>query len=86
MRLPIRVRNWMYALRGGFLVRPLLITLALGLTGMILSSAEESFPVVSAWVPDALFPSRADPQVAQVMLSTIAGSIMTVVSIVFAIF
>ncbi len=85
MRLPIRVRNWMYALRGGFLVRPLLITLALGLTGMILSSAEESFPVVSAWVPDALFPSRADPQVAQVMLSTIAGSIMTVVSIVFAI-
>ncbi|MGO9675193.1 MAG: DUF2254 domain-containing protein [Methylocella sp.] len=84
-RLPIRVRNWMYALRGGFLVRPLLISLALGLAGMILSSAEESFPVVSAWVPETLFPSRADPQIAQVMLSTIAGSIMTVVSIVFAI-
>lgn len=75
----------MYALRGGFLVRPLLISLALGLAGMILSSAEERFPVVSAWVPDALFPSHADPQVAQVMLSTIASSIMTVVSIVFAI-
>ena len=58
-RLPIRVRNWMYALRGGFLIRPLLISLGLGLTGMMLSSAEESFPLVSAWVPDALFPSMA---------------------------
>src|SRR6202162_4096889 len=75
----------MYTLRGGFLVRPLLISLALGLTGMILSSLEEGYPVVSAWVPHALFPSRADPQIAQIMLAAIAGSIMTVVSIVFAI-
>ena len=84
-RLPLLVRTAMYALRGGFLVRPLLISLALGLTGMILSSLEESYPVVSAWVPHALFPSRADPQIAQIMLAAIAGSIMTVVSIVFAI-
>jgi uncharacterized membrane protein len=84
-RLPIFVRNSMYALRGGFLIRPLLISLALGLMGMILSAAEESFPIISAWVPDVLFPSRSDPQIAQVMLSTIASSIMTVVSIVFAI-
>ena len=85
MRLPLLVRTAMYALRGGFLVRPLLISLALGLTGMILSSLEEGYPVVSAWVPHALFPSRTDPQIAQIMLATIAGSIMTVVSIVFAI-
>jgi uncharacterized membrane protein len=85
MRLPLLIRTAMYALRGGFLVRPLLISLALGLTGMILSSLEESFPVVSAWVPHALFPSRSDPQIAQIMLAAIAGSIMTVVSIVFAI-
>jgi uncharacterized membrane protein len=75
----------MYTLRGGFLIRPLLISLMLGLTGMLLSSAEESFPIVSAWVPRALFPSRADPQIAQIMLAAIASSIMTVVSIVFAI-
>jgi uncharacterized membrane protein len=37
------------------------------------------------WVPKALFPSHADPQVAQVILGGIAASIMTVVSIVFAI-
>jgi uncharacterized membrane protein len=42
-------------------------------------------PTLSAWVPVTLFPSRQDPQVVQVILSAIATSIMTVVSIVFAI-
>src|SRR6202161_3528960 len=75
----------MYALRGGFLVRQLLISSGLGLLGAALSSLEESVPALSAWIPTVLFPSRADPQVAQIILSTIAESIMTVVSIVFAI-
>jgi uncharacterized membrane protein len=75
----------MYNLRGGFLVRPLTIALSLGCAGAFLSWLEEAFPVVSAWVPTVLFPSHADPQVAQVILAGIAGSIMTVVSIVFAI-
>src|ERR1700690_2886312 len=79
------LRSAMYALRGGFLVRPLLISIALGVAGAALSSLEESYPVLSAWVPTALFPSRADPQVTQIILATIAASIMTVVSIVFAI-
>jgi uncharacterized membrane protein len=82
--LPL-LRTAMYALRGGFLVRPLLISFALGLLGAMLSSLEEAFPALSAWVPTVLFPSRADPQVAQIVLAAIAGSIMTVVSIVFAI-
>lgn len=59
----------MYALRGGFLVRPLLISVALGLLGAVLSSLEESMPVLSDWVPAFLFP-RADPQVAQTVLAT----------------
>ena len=75
----------MYNLRGGFLVRPLIIALALGCAGALLSWLEETFPGVSAWVPRAIFPSHADPQVAQVILAGIAASIMTVVSIVFAI-
>ncbi len=74
----------MYNLRGGFLVRPLAITLVLGCAGALLSEAEEAFPEFSAWVPKALFPSHADPQVAQVILGGIVASIMTVVSIVFA--
>lgn len=75
----------MYALRGGFLVRPLVIAAAIGLLGAVFSSLEEAIPAVSAWVPRTLFPSHADPQVAQIILGGIAASIMTVVSIVFAI-
>jgi uncharacterized membrane protein len=75
----------MYNLRGGFLVRPLIIALTLGCTGALFSWLEEEVPGVSSWVPKALFPSHSDPQVAQVILAGIAASIMTVVSIVFAI-
>ncbi|MBZ5686965.1 MAG: DUF2254 domain-containing protein [Acidobacteriia bacterium] len=84
-RLPLFFHHVMYNLRGGFLVRPLTITVVLGCAGSLLSAAEEAFPKFSAWVPKALFPSHADPQVAQVILAGIAASIMTVVSIVFAI-
>jgi uncharacterized membrane protein len=66
-------------------VRPLAIAILLGVAGAVFSGLEEAFPELSAWVPRILFPSRADPQVAQVILAGIAGSIMTVVSIVFAI-
>src|ERR1019366_8851325 len=83
-RLPLRLRSAAYALRGGFLVRPLSIAIVLGLCGAVLSSVEEANPKVMAWVPTTLFPSREDPQVALAILSVIATSIMTVVSIVFA--
>jgi uncharacterized membrane protein len=84
-RLPLLFRAIAYGLRGGFLIRPFVIALALGIAGGVLSSLEEQVPALSAWVPATLFPSRQDPQVAQVILSAIATSIMTVVSIVFAI-
>src|SRR5208283_2622467 len=79
------LRSALYALRGGFLVRPLVIALTLGAAGAILSEAEESLPDVRALIPETLFPSQADPQVAQAILTVIATSSMTVVSIVFAI-
>ena len=84
-RLPLIFRHITYNLRGGFLVRPLIIALTLGCAGAVLSWIEETVPGVSSWVPSLLFPSSADPQVAQVILGGIATSIMTVVSIVFAI-
>jgi uncharacterized membrane protein len=84
-RLPLLFRAIVYGLRGGFLIRPFAIALTLGVVGGVLSSLEEQVPTLSAWVPTTLFPSRQDPQVAQVILSSIATSIMTVVSIVFAI-
>src|SRR6516225_8343779 len=84
-RLPVLIRSAMYALRGGFLVRPLIIAILLGIAGATLSATEETVPTMGAWIPEILFPSRQDPQVAQAILSGIATSIMTVVSIVFAI-
>ncbi len=79
------MRALFYALRGGFLVRPVLIVLALGASGAVLSAIEESHPGLSALVPKVLFPSDGDPQSAQTILASIATSTMTVVSIVFAI-
>ncbi len=84
-RLPALFRSALYALRGGFLIRPLAIALVLGAAGAVLSSLEELFTGVGRWIPTVLFPSQQDPGVAQIILSSIATSIMTVVSIVFAI-
>jgi uncharacterized membrane protein len=84
-RFRLLFRQVVYNLRGGFLVRPLTIALTLGCIGALLSWLEESNPAFGNWVSKVLFLSRADPQVAQVILAGIAASIMTVVSIVFAI-
>ena len=67
-RLPFWLRNVMYNLRGGFLLRPLIIALSLGCAGALLSWLEETFPGLGNLVPSALFPSHEDPQVAQVIL------------------
>ncbi|MGA7416256.1 MAG: DUF2254 domain-containing protein [Bryobacteraceae bacterium] len=83
--IPLVIRHIAYNLRGGFLVRPLIITLTLGCVGALLSFLEELVPGFSDFVPTVLFPTHSDPQVAQVILGGIAASIMTVVSIVFAI-
>jgi hypothetical protein len=84
-RLSLMLRSALYALRGGFLIRPFLIALFFGAVGSILSFAEEYEPGLDAWIPEVLFPAHQDPQVALTILAGIAGSIMTVVSIVFAI-
>ena len=84
-RLRFLFRHIVYNLRGGFLIRPVTIALALGCSGAVLSWIEESNPSIGDWVPRVLFFSHSDPGVAQVILSDIATSTMTVVSIVFAI-
>jgi uncharacterized membrane protein len=84
-RLRFLIRHIVYNLRGGFLIRPVTIALALGCCGAALSWIEESKPSIGDWVPRVVFFSHADPGVAQVILSDIATSTMTVVSIVFAI-
>jgi hypothetical protein len=46
----------LYAMRGGFLVRPLLIALVFGAVGAILSFAEEYIPELDSWIPEVSFP------------------------------
>ena len=84
-RLSAYLRHVLFTLRGGFLIRPAIIALALAGLGAGLSAVEELYPASSSWIPTFLFPSNADPQVAQIILSSIATSMMTVVAIVFAI-
>ena len=76
----------MNKLLGGFLIRPLLIALVFGSLGPFVGVGRTlSWSQCLSWVPTVLFPSNQDPQVAQIILSSIATSMMTVVSIVFAI-
>jgi uncharacterized membrane protein len=82
---PVYLEKVVYNLRGGFLVRPLIIAVLMGCTGAGLSTLEVAYPAIGGIVPRVFFPSRLDHQVAQTILATIAGSVMTVVSIVFAI-
>jgi uncharacterized membrane protein len=84
-RLYLWLRSALYALRGGFLIRPFVIALVFGAAGAFLSFLEEIAPWLDAWIPEVLFPAHQDPPIASTILAVIAGSIMTVVSIVFAI-
>lgn len=84
-RLYLWLRAALYGLRGGFLIRPFAIALVFGAAGAFLSFAEESAPALNQWIPYVLFPAHQDPAVALTILAGIASSIMTVVSIVFAI-
>src|ERR1019366_8813538 len=83
--MTISFRKLRFVLRGGFLVRPLIIALSLGLAGAVLSQLEANIPVIEAWIPLGFFLPKSDGQVAQVILSTIANSVMASVSIVFAV-
>jgi uncharacterized membrane protein len=84
-RLPLLIRAIAYEMRGGFLIRPFLVAIGMGVAGAALSALEEHAPGIPARVPAILFPSGQDPQTAQLILSSIATSVMTVVSVVFAI-
>ena len=84
---PVRVglRHVVRELRGGFVLRPGAITLALAALAIGLTAAEERITTVQAWSDflDRIFPP--EPEAAHVVLGTIAGSMITVVSVVYSI-
>ncbi len=84
MQPRLLLNQFVYRLRGGFLIRSVLIAVSIGLLGAVLSRLEAGFPGMHSWLPDFFLLSGLDSQAAQVILSTIASSTMTIVSIVFA--
>ena len=87
MAEPIRVgfRHLVRELRGGFVLWPGAITLTLAALAIGLSTLEERITPVPAWSAflDRLFPP--EPEAAHVVLGTIAGSMITVVSVVYSV-
>jgi uncharacterized membrane protein len=81
----VRLRHVVRELRGGFVLRPGLITIALAATAIGLTTLEERITPVRAWSDflDRIFPP--EPEAAHVVLGTIAGSMITVVSVVYSI-
>ena len=75
-RLSLWLRSVLYALRGGFLIRPFLIALFFGTAGAVLSFAEEYAHELNAWVPEVLFPAHQDPPVASTITLAVTGAEM----------
>lgn len=81
----IGLRHVVRELRGGFVLRPGAITIALAALAIGLSTLEERITPIGAWSEflDRLFPP--EPEAAHVVLGTIAGSMITVVAVVYSI-
>jgi len=72
-------------LQGGFVLRPGAITVALAVLAIGLSALEKRVSAVKVWsdLLDRLFPP--EPAAAYIVLGTIAGSMISVVSVVYSI-
>jgi len=79
------LRHALYALRGGFLVRPLAMALLIGSFGVVLPFIEEQFHVFDWGVGHLPVLVVHDAGSAQGVLGAIIGAIMTVVSIVLSV-
>lgn len=81
----VGLRHVVRELRGGFVLRPGAITLGLAALAIGLTKLEEQITPIGAWSEflDRLFPP--EPEAAHVVLGTIAGSMITVVSVVYSI-
>jgi uncharacterized membrane protein len=79
------LRHALYALRGGFLVRPLATALLFGAFGIVIPFCEREFRFVDPWVARLPVLAITETATAQAVLGAIIGAIMTVVSIVLSV-
>jgi uncharacterized membrane protein len=78
-------RHAHYTLRGGFLVRPLLIAAGIGSLGIALPLVDRALPGAEVWVARMPVLAPHDAAAAAGILSSIVGAIMTTVSIVLSV-
>ena len=79
------IRHTLYDLRGGFLVRPLVIAFVLGALGAALPRLEGSFGVFAQLLGARVGGIAADSASAQGILGAVIAAVMTVVSIVLSV-
>lgn len=77
------LRQIVHDLRVGMLLRPGLLVLAAGTLGVTLSLAEKHSPAAFAWAKPL---GVVDASSAQVLLGTIAGSMLTLLALVYSVF
>lgn len=78
-------RHILYELRGGFLLLPTAVAALIVLIGMALVGVEQNSASVAAWAARFVWTVPREAGVAQGLLATIAGAIMTVLSVVYSV-
>jgi|CZKU01.1.fsa_nt_gi uncharacterized membrane protein len=78
-------RHAVYELRGGFLVRPLVIQAVIGSFGLALPLVHDKVPSVDAWIEQLPVLAPHDPAAAAGVFAAVIGAMMTVVSIVLSV-
>jgi uncharacterized membrane protein len=78
-------RHMVYELKGGYLVLPVLITVALSILAMILPRLEIDNASLVSLAQHLIWLVPSDPGMAQLVLGAVAGSCITIVSVVYSI-
>jgi uncharacterized membrane protein len=79
------LRHAVYGLRGGFLVRPLVVAFALGAFGVLLPWGENALGVLERLFGSDVHVLARDAGTAQAVLGSVLSAVMTVVSIVLSV-
>lgn len=83
--LGFTLRQVSYDLRAGLLFRPALITIGLGTLAPVLAAAEARLPILGAWSKAVPWLASEDVGAAQMLLTTVAGAMATVLSLTYSV-
>lgn len=78
-------RHIYYEQKGGYLFLPVLIMLIFSFAAIVLPMSEENLPYSLRWLEKDVWLAPSDPAIAQLFLGAIAGSCITVLSVVYSV-